>query len=107
MQRSNPSVLNFPLIFTWKEMQLEKTVRAQVLISVSKKKFKRAVDRNHIKRLIRESYRLNKHSLYEKLGDRQLLLHINYIAPQIIDFFSLQQSIIKGMEKMLREINKS
>lgn len=41
----------------------------QVLISVSRRNFKKAVDRNYIKRQIREAYRLNKHLLPS--GSRQ------------------------------------
>ena len=43
--------------------------QAKVLISVSKRKFKRAVDRNRAKRQIREAYRLQKHTLIEQLPD--------------------------------------
>ncbi|NPA33338.1 MAG: ribonuclease P protein component [Chlorobi bacterium] len=52
----------------WLETQLPvKSSPVQVLISVPRKQWKRSVDRNFIKRLIREAYRTNKHNLYETL----------------------------------------
>ena len=41
----------------------------QVLISVSKRHFRHAVDRNRVKRQLREAYRLNKHLLQDKLEE--------------------------------------
>ncbi len=107
MQRGNPSLLNFPFVCVWLEVNLPENIKAQVLISVSKKKFKRAVDRNHIKRLIREAYRLNKHMLYEQLTGKQIVLHINYIASEILPFANVQESIIKSILKINKEINKA
>ena len=46
----------------------------QLLISVPKKKFKHAVDRNRVKRQIREAYRKNKAILEGTLGEGQMLL---------------------------------
>lgn len=45
-------------------------IRSQVLISVSKRRFKHAVDRNRVKRQIREAYRQNKHILTQVLEEK-------------------------------------
>ncbi|HRH35028.1 MAG TPA: ribonuclease P protein component, partial [Catalimonadaceae bacterium] len=42
----------------------------QILVSASKRNFKQAVDRNRIKRQIREAYRLHKHLLYSQVTNR-------------------------------------
>ena len=53
----------------------------QVMISVSSRKFKRAVDRNLIKRRIREAYRLNKQNISPA---QPLLIAYIYIAKEIL-----------------------
>lgn len=58
------SVVAYPLRAVWKEGGLEGT---QILVSVSKRHFKRAVKRNRVKRQIREAYRLNKQILLDAL----------------------------------------
>ena len=45
------------------------TPNTQILVSVSKRNFKHAVDRNHVRRLTRECYRLRKDTLYNFLQD--------------------------------------
>jgi ribonuclease P protein component len=106
MQRSNPSFLSFPVVFSWCATALPPGTRAQVLISVSKRKFSRASDRNRIKRLLREAYRLNKHLLYERLGEKQVILHINYIASEIVSFQSVNVVVQSSLARIGDELKK-
>lgn len=59
----------FPLRVVWLPVE-ELDVQASILISVSKRRFKRAVKRNRIKRQIREAYRLNKQILLAPLTEK-------------------------------------
>ena len=51
------------LIIIWRYIETDTLIPVQLLISVPKKKIKKAVNRNYIKRIIREIYRLNKSQL--------------------------------------------
>ena len=61
------SLVAFPIRLVY--MQVEKDhPQAQILVSVSKRYFKKAVKRNRVKRQIREAYRKNKHLLPQQSG---------------------------------------
>ena len=59
------SVSKYPLRLVYVPIDLEKEEQIKMGVSVSKKYFKKAVDRNYFKRVLRETYRLNKHLLLE------------------------------------------
>ena len=76
------SFISYPLRIVHIERQNnDETIESPVsiMVSVSKKKFKRAVKRNHLKRLIKESYRLNKAALTKKMGEQSKSLLIAFI----------------------------
>lgn len=70
---------------------------ASLLISVPKKKFKRAVKRNRVKRLVREAYRLNKVQMIELLNQRGIHLDIAfiYLKDELPVYTDIEKSIFK------------
>ncbi|GMQ27207.1 ribonuclease P protein component [Algoriphagus sp. oki45] len=73
----------------------------QILISVSKKKLKKAVDRNRVKRKIREAYRLNKH----KLSPVGMMLGFIFVGSPEINYSELESKMIASLEKLQKEIS--
>ena len=92
-------MLVYPLRWIWKEAVLPENVPAQVAFSVSKRRFKRAVDRNRVKRMMREAYRLNKAAFYEQLQAPRALVVV-YIAPGIPAWAELEQAMKKSFHKL-------
>ncbi len=91
----------FPVIFIYRLMDLHGSSNFQVLFSVSKKKFKHAVDRNRIKRLMRESFRLQKPNFISALGERKLIGAFIYTNKEITDY----SRIYKAIEKLISQLN--
>jgi ribonuclease P protein component len=90
------SFYSFPFKVIFMTNADEKAASHQVLISVSKKNFKKAVDRNLIKRRIRESYRLNKNLLP---NSTQLLIAYIYTAKEILTFAQIQERLVKSLNR--------
>lgn len=69
----------FPLRAVFIPVEINENTPAAILISVPKKRFKRAVKRNRVKRQVREAYRKNKHELSHFLRERHSGVHLAFI----------------------------
>jgi ribonuclease P protein component len=73
-------------------------------VSVSSRHFKRAVDRNLLKRRIRESYRKQKLALKASLEEKGLVmdLFLVYIEPKILSYQEIDTAITEALTKLIR-----
>ncbi len=77
----------------------------QVLVSVSKRHFKRAVKRNRVKRQIREAYRHHKQILTEKVPQDQVLYAaFIWLSDELFDSRQVEKALKKLLEKTAESI---
>lgn len=96
----------FKIFYTVEETGMPVDVR--ILVAVSKKKFRHAVDRNRLKRVIREAYRLNKSLLLNNLTTHTSSLNIGFVyvdSEKNPSFAIIQKSMITCLEKIARLVN--
>jgi ribonuclease P protein component len=81
----------------------------QAAFSAPAKTFKKAVDRNRIKRLTKEAYRLQKHSLSEQLSttNQQLFIFFIYTGKEIPDHVLVMEKIKAALKKLSETIGKT
>lgn len=103
------SFICYPYRVVFMEKKLEDEQEAKVLISVSKRKFKRAVHRNLLKRRIKEAYRLNrsdfKRFLFE--NNKQIIFGLVYISSDKLPYSGIEKGMKKTLSKLLRELNEA
>ena len=94
--REGEMISKFPLSFIFLKHELNASLPAQVMFSVPTRKFKKAHDRNRVKRLMKESYRLQKHSFYQSIiikSNRQYACCLMYNSDVMPDLESLNGKI--------------
>ncbi len=103
------SFIEHPFKVVWFDYKLATNFPVQVLISVSKRNFKRAVDRNRLKRLIREAYRKNKESFYNylKQHDQTQVFALIYISAKTATYKEIERKIILIFERLQSEYEKT
>jgi len=81
---------------------------ASILISVSKKKFKRAVKRNRVKRLIREAYRLNKSPYLQLLqrNSKRIDIAFLYLKDELPTYTGIEKAMMKTITVLSEKLKE-
>ena len=77
----------------------------KIVFSVPKRLFKKAVDRNRIKRLMREVYRKNKHLLHDNLENKNINLMFIFISKTIIEYTEMEEKTVLALQHLIKNIN--
>ena len=84
----------------------EPEATASILVSVSKRRFKRAVKRNRVKRQIREAYRKHKYVLWDKAseGDKALLLSFIWLDDNLHDSVDIDSCVARLLTRIAEKL---
>ncbi|MDR2222679.1 MAG: ribonuclease P protein component [Flavobacteriaceae bacterium] len=97
---SGKTVSKYPLRMVYVPITNTDDVPLKTGVSVSKRYFKKAVDRNYFKRLLREAYRLNKQLLLDHT-DEQYAIMLFYQSKDRLSFQEVNEKMIKLFEKFI------
>jgi ribonuclease P protein component len=105
---SGTSVFCFPFKIIWMKTEFPLSQSAQIAFSVPKRRFKKAHDRNLLKRRIREAYRLNKPKFYQFLKENELRIQllVVYIAPQVLTYHEIESKTKTALDNLMAAIEK-
>ncbi|MCD4697794.1 MAG: ribonuclease P protein component [Bacteroidales bacterium] len=94
-----------PFKVFWQKTEDESDSPTRILISVSKRKIAKAVNRNLLKRRIREAYRKNKSEIYEELirSNQNLVFALVYLSGKIASYNEIEEKIILILQRLQKE----
>ena len=95
---------SFPFRVKWLEIT-DSPAPVQIVISIPKRNFKRSVDRNKLKRQIKEVYRKEKQKIYNTLENKNFLLMLVYTSKNKMEFKELEGKVIDTLQHFSKEVN--
>ncbi len=100
------SVSKYPLRLVYVPVVPEASEKIKMGVSVSKKYFKHAVDRNYFKRILRETYRLNKHLLLDETNQQYAFMFF-YQTSGRLNYQEIHTKTIQLFEKFVLQVQSA
>lgn len=94
------SVSKYPLRLVYVKNSFEEKEKLKFAVSVSKKYFKNAVDRNYFKRVLRECYRLNKHLLLDNIDENYAIMFF-YQTKDRLSYQEINEKTVQLFNKFI------
>jgi len=100
--KDNKNFVRYPIRVLYRISQNKSNFPARIGISVGKKRFKHAVDRNFLKRQIRESYRLNKPDFFEHLPESLTIdVLFIYLDHHMLPYSTINKAVKTSLENII------
>ncbi|MGP8215086.1 MAG: ribonuclease P protein component [Bacteroidia bacterium] len=101
------TITNVPVRLIWSVFEGKPEIPVKVAFAVPKRNFKRAVDRNLLKRRMREAYRKNKYIIYEpaEMGIIYYHLMFVYISKNKQSYREIETKIVLTLQRVADKIN--
>lgn len=98
--------INYPLRLSFIEQPINKGVK--LVFSAPKRNFKQAVDRNRLKRMMREAFRQNQTNFNIELEglDKGLAVYIGYIGKEFVPYSVIEEKIKLSLIRLITELEK-
>ena len=104
LYKEGDSVKSFPIRMIYLQTEHTSNFPAQVGVSVGKRNFKKAPDRNRLKRLMRETYRLQKNIIYDNI-EKPYVFMISYIGKEEKPYEELYSKMNKLLNLFIEQVN--
>lgn len=100
------SLVVYPLRLVYLQYNFDTSTQTKTGVSVSKRHFKKAVDRNRIKRLMREAFRLNRHGYFNNISTQYAFM-ILYIGKEKPDAVLMHATMNRLLGKFSEKITQN
>ncbi len=103
---SGKGFIVYPLRIVYLVTDKEENAPVRVLFSVPKKKIRLAVNRNRIKRLLRENYRINKHVLFAEMEKKDASLHLGivYLSNEMTGYTTIGEKMSTALQRLANSL---